>query len=947
MDQVVPKRLEWLRLTLASIGDGVISTDMQHRITFMNSVAESLTGWLESEAMGKALADVFHIVNEDSRQIVESPVAETLLTGHVVDLAKRTLLVSRDGTERPIDDSSSPIRDDSGNILGVVLVFREVAERRRAEKALRQAKGELEHRVEVRTRELARANQFLSTLLESMQEGILACDDRGAFTLFNKAAREFFGLTADTISIATLIQSCRISLSHGEGQISQTDFPLSRALAGAVVHSFELLVQLPDQPTRNLLAGAQAIKDEQGAIVGAVMSMHDVTARKAAEESLQRAHDDLEARVENRTQQLTRANAALRIEAAERERAEQEREAAFARVAATMESITQAFMAVDAQWRFTYVNAQAERMYGIPRDQLIGRDLWETFPELAGDPLEQDFRRAMTNRISFQTETRLQRPNEWFVVNVFPVEGGGLSFYFQDISERKRNEAAAREHEQRFRAIVEQVKDYAIFTTDILGRPTSWNEGVQRVLGFEESEFLGRNIAPIIFTPEDYLRGVSDQELAEAAATGSAGDDRWMRKKDGTYFFANGVTTSSRDEDGKLLGFLKVMRDQTERKHMEDELRRIAADLANADHRKNEFLAMLAHELRNPLAPITNAIQIMQNSRGDMSVIQPACELMSRQISHMVRLVDDLLDVSRITRGKIDLRKSVIELAGVIQQAIETSRPTILAANQELTVSLPSRQMLVHGDAVRLAQVFSNLLNNASKYSDAGGQIWLTAECHDGAVSITVKDNGVGIPLVMLPKVFDIFIQVDQSLERSQGGLGIGLTLVKRLVELHDGTVHAFSQGSGRGCEFVVRLPLTTEAPAPVEPARTPNLATQRRILVVDDNRDSATTLAMLLRMNGNDTRTAHDGVEALEVANEFQPEVMLLDIGLPRLNGYEVAQSIRALPWGQKVVLVALTGWGQEEDRQKSRAAGFNAHLVKPLDHTALAMLMSELLPR
>jgi CheY-like chemotaxis protein/two-component sensor histidine kinase len=313
----------------------------------------------------------------------------------------------------------------------------------------------------------------------------------------------------------------------------------------------------------------------------------------------------------------------------------------------------------------------------------------------------------------------------------------------------------------------------------------------------------------------------------------------------------------------------------------------------------------------------------------------------------MVRLVDDLLDVSRITRGKIDLRKSVIELSSVIQQAIETSRPAIESANQKLTVSLSDQPMPVHGDAVRLAQVFSNLLNNASKYNHPGGRIWVTAERQADDVSVTVKDNGLGIPLTMLPKVFDIFTQVDQSLERSQGGLGIGLTLVKRLVELHDGSVHAFSQGAGQGCEFVVRLPLTNQSAPLDEPARVPNLTTQRRILVVDDNRDSATTLAMLLRMNGNDTRTAHDGMEAVEVANDFRPEVVLLDIGLPRLNGYEVAQRIRNEKWAEKVVLVALTGWGQEEDRQKSRAAGFNAHLVKPLDHTALAVLLSELLPR
>jgi len=308
--------------------------------------------------------------------------------------------------------------------------------------------------------------------------------------------------------------------------------------------------------------------------------------------------------------------------------------------------------------------------------------------------------------------------------------------------------------------------------------------------------------------------------------------------------------------------------------------------------------------------------------------------------------VDDLLDVSRISRGKIDLRRELVELAAVISQAVETSRPTVERAGHELAVTLPPQPVYLHADPVRLAQVFSNLLNNACKFSEPNGRISLTAEQQGSDVVVSVKDTGVGIPPEMLPKIFEMFAQVDRSLERSQSGLGIGLTLAQQLVEMHGGSVSAFSEGRDRGSEFVVRLPIFIEQPKPPPEPTVSELtpASPRRILVVDDNEDSAMSLAVLLKINGDETRMAHDGLEAVETAETFRPDVALLDIGLPKLNGYEVARKIREQPWGQKMALVALTGWGQNEDREKSKAAGFNAHLVKPVKHAALLKLLAEL---
>ncbi len=372
-----------------------------------------------------------------------------------------------------------------------------------------------------------------------------------------------------------------------------------------------------------------------------------------------------------------------------------------------------------------------------------------------------------------------------------------------------------------------------------------------------------------------------------------------------------------------------------------------ANELAEAVRRKDEFLAMLAHELRNPLAPIRNAAQILQHSECSEETVRSASAMIERQVGQMVRLVDDLLDVSRINRGKINLRRERIELASLVHHAVEAVRSIYKSMGIDLTVTLPPKPVYLYADPTRLTQVLGNLLNNACKFSDNGGCISLAVEEEDGRAVIRVKDTGVGIAADQLSRIFDMFTQVDTSLERSVSGLGIGLTLVKSLVEMHEGTVEVSSAGLGHGSEFVVRLPVLTVTPeSPLEKTldAPPPPPTGRRILIVDDNQDSAITLAMLLKCIGNETHTAYDGVEALKAAANFQPEIVLLDIGLPKLNGYEVARKIRDQAWGQNMVLVALTGWGQEEDRQKSKEAGFNAHLVKPVERSVLMKLLSEL---
>jgi signal transduction histidine kinase len=375
------------------------------------------------------------------------------------------------------------------------------------------------------------------------------------------------------------------------------------------------------------------------------------------------------------------------------------------------------------------------------------------------------------------------------------------------------------------------------------------------------------------------------------------------------------------------------------------ERQRAEAALREADRRKDDFLALLANELRNPLNPISNTVQILRLTKGRDEAVRAACEVIERQLGQLVLFVDDLSDVNRIRRGLIRLRKGTIELASPVHCAVEATRPLFEGREQQLSVELPPQPIYVNADPARLAQVVGNLLTNACKFTDRGGRIGLAVEREGKQAVIRVRDSGIGIAADQLPHIFDMFMQVDRSLERSTGGLGVGLTLVMGLVQMHDGTVRVHSAGIGRGSEFVVRLPSLEQAPQPQptpavsQPVSTP----PRRILVVDDNQDSAQSLATLLQLEGNETHTAYDGLEAVQAAATLHPDVVLLDLGLPGLNGLEAARRIREQPGGDGVMLVALTGRGQEEDRRRSRQAGFDCHLVKPVDHTVLMKLMAD----
>jgi PAS domain S-box-containing protein len=499
----------------------------------------------------------------------------------------------------------------------------------------------------------------------------------------------------------------------------------------------------------------------------------------------------------------------------------------------------------------------------------------------------------------------------------------------QNANQRLRENA-----EEQYRLLMENVKDFAIFLLDSTGKIATWNNGAERILGYKEAEIIGQPFS-ILFIPQDIIKRQPEYELEVARDKGRSEDERWHLRKAGTQFWASGVVTPLWDEEGKLRGYAKVMRDITARKKAETEL-------AEANRRKDEFLAMLGHELRNPLAPIMNALQVLRLEKSVSPNGQQATCVLDRQTKHLARLVDDLLDVSRITSGKVQIRKERVRLHTVINHAVETTRPLIESRRHELAVSLPSESVWLEADPARMEQAIGNLLSNAAKYTEPCGHIWLTAERQGPEAMIHVKDTGIGILPEMLPHVFDLFVQADRSLDRAQGGLGIGLTLVKALVELHQGKVEAYSPGVGKGAEFIVHLPVVPEV-APVKPEDfcPPPPGRPLRLLIVDDNRDTVDSLAMLLRLSGHDVSTADSGPAALQTALSETPDAVVLDLGLPGIDGYEVARRIREKT--DKMLLIAMTGYGQPEDRERSREAGFRHHLVKPVNPVKLQALLSE----
>ncbi|WP_437933700.1 hybrid sensor histidine kinase/response regulator [Sorangium sp. So ce341] len=525
----------------------------------------------------------------------------------------------------------------------------------------------------------------------------------------------------------------------------------------------------------------------------------------------------------------------------------------------------------------------------------------------------------------------------------------GFAKVVRDRTEGHLADLALRESEQRLRVALDAAK-MGTWLWNIAEDKETLDASLKRLMGAApDSEVRTLEDFIQLIHPDDQaaVRGAFQAALREGTeltvefrVVGPDRSVRWLRDQ-GT------ILRDARESPVAMTG---ACVDITERKLLEEALQHRAEQLAEADRQKDEFLAMLGHELRNPLAPVRSLMEVLRQKPCDAERLEKAYAIIDRQVEHLVRLVDDLLDVSRITRGMIQLHKEKAELAAIVGQAVETVRPLVEARNLELMISLPMKPVHLEVDATRMTQVITNLLHNAVKYTEPGGRIWVMGERTGDGLEVRIRDTGHGIPPDLLPKLFDLFTQGDRALDRSQGGLGLGLTLVRRLVEMHGGTVRAVSDGPGRGSEFIVRLPAEAlaasaggaETPFAALPQARPGPASPRRILVVEDNPDVAESLVMLLQALGHDVAMARSGPEALEAAPAFLPDVVLLDIGLPGMDGYEVARQLRRRPELERALLVALSGYGQDEDRRRSRAAGFDHHLVKPVSRAVLQPLIA-----
>ncbi len=494
-----------------------------------------------------------------------------------------------------------------------------------------------------------------------------------------------------------------------------------------------------------------------------------------------------------------------------------------------------------------------------------------------------------------------------------------------------------------------------MIATNTEGRVTFLNEIAQKLTGWNEGEASGLPLEEVfkIINEQTHetVENPASRALREGIIVGLANHTLLLNKQ-GFEVPIDDSASPIRTAEGEIAGVVLVFRDVATRRQAERALHERSEQLAEADRQKNEFLAMLAHELRNPLAPIKNALHLIRIQGLDKTDNVPELwAIMERQVESLVRLVDDLLDVSRITRGKIGIQKQPIDAGAIVARAVESSRPLIEARQQKLAVSLPIEPVRVDADLTRMTQVLLNLLNNAAKYTPVEGHIWLTVERDNDEVAFRVRDDGVGIRAEMLPKVFDLFSQSEQTLDRAEGGLGIGLTLARRLTEMHGGTAAAFSEGPGKGSEFIVRIPLLPDDSAGALAGsgksavhKKQSQSGGKQVLVVDDNRDAANTMALLLRKWGHEVHMAYDGHEALAEAEAHSHDLILLDIGLPGRDGYEVARLIRAQPALAGTMIVALTGYGTEKDRQQSAAAGFDQHIIKPVDFDQLRELLDTL---
>jgi PAS domain S-box-containing protein len=791
------------------------------------------------------------------------------------------------------------------------------------------------------------------TLFGLVPVAVYSCDTSGVIQTFNRRAAELWG-REPALGVTDERFCGSFKLFRPDGSLMPHEqCPISEVLSGKIslARDEEVLIERPDGSRITVVVNIHPLKNQRGEVTGAINCFYDITERKRAEALLSCQKqafemvavgaplmEVLEFLVRTTESQSPR-QALVAIHLLDESGARFEQTVAPSLPPGYSQAVNG--MAVSSATGSCCAAVAGRRRVVI--SNIAASKEWPAFASFAlplglraaaSTPIFSSSDKVVGTFVTYYREVHEPEPQEAWLAQIVTRTAAV-------VIERKEAEAKLRESEQRLRFIMDSAPQ-KIFTAKPNGDIDYFNPIWMEFTGLSFEQIKDWGWKQFIH-PDDVEENV--RRWQHSIDTGEPIQfEHRFRRADGEYRWHLSRGQAMRDAAGKVVMWVGSNTDIHEQKQTANQLQQLAASLSEADLRKNEFLAMLAHELRNPLAPILNAVHLLRLGNNESPLQQQARTMIERQVGQLTRLVDDLLEVSRITTGRVHLRQERIVVSGIVARAAETVHPLMDRHRHELTVTVPPQPIWLYADAARLEQVVVNLLTNAAKYTDDGGRVWLSVEQEGVEAVLRVRDTGVGISPQLLPRVFELFTQAERSLDRAQGGLGIGLALVQRLVEMHGGRVEAYSV-LGRGSEFVVRLPvvpmLALQPPSAPKETAGPN-GSPLRVLVVDDNVDSAESLAMLLEMSRHEVRTAHDGPTALEAALDFRPNVVLLDIGLPIMDGYEVAKRMRQQPTLGKVLLVAMTGYGQESDRQLSREAGFDHHLVKPADFSALEKLLA-----
>jgi PAS domain S-box-containing protein len=858
--------------------------DERQQCVFMNPAAEKLTGFTLREIQGQPLHDVIHHTRPDGSPYprCECPIDQAFPQNNCEQ--GEEVFVHKDGHFYHVAFTASPVRDEHGLPTGTVIEVRDITQ----EKQTRAALEESEH--------------FYRQMLESVPGMTFTTRPDGYCDYQSLQWEEFTG-----VPMAEHMGWGWNKLLHPDDR-DRAAAAWRATVEGQSNYDLEYRVRRHDGQSEWFKVCARPIRDAAGTVVRWFGTAVNVDKLKHVEQVL----------LENE-----------------------------AHLRHVLDNLLTFVGVLTPDGTLNHANRAPLEAAGIELPDVVGQKFWDTYwwsysPELQDQVREAVKRAGQGEVVRFDAPVRMaENKRIWIDFQIAPLRDaeGRITHLIpsaMDLTSRRQAEEELRESEARFRLLADNISQFA-WITDAAGQIFWFNKRWYEYIGTSFDEVQGDGWRQ--FNHPDHVERVT-KKYQQHIAQGAPWEDVFpLRSKNGEYRWFLSRALPIHDQAGNIKRWFGTNTDITAQRQAEDALR-------EADQRKDEFLATLAHELRNPLAPIANAVQILNLTGPADQVLRDATDVIERQVEHLTRLVNDLLDVSRISRGKLHVHLERLPLATVLQVAIEASRPHLDSAGHQLHVELADPQLQVDADQVRLAQVFTNILNNAAKFTDPGGDIYVRSFVEQAEVVVSIKDTGRGIDPDHLPRLFEMFSQFHPALERSQGGLGIGLSLVRGLVAMHGGSVEAKSEGLGRGTELIVRLPRPT-SDAPVEGSVAAGqevpITPSVRVLVVDDNHDSADTLAMLLRLSGNEVITAYHGVEALRLIEQEKPRFVLLDIGLPGLNGYEICERVRRQPWGPKIVMIAQTGWGQEADRHRADQAGFDYHLVKPIDAAQLRTLLQE----